>query len=88
MLVWEGRSVRVGPVATGDVVTVTFPIFTRTVKENISSTEYTMEIRGNTVVSMTPGGQNGPLYRREHMKADKAPTTKVKRFVTAQPLLW
>jgi hypothetical protein len=37
---------------------------------------------------MSPLGENIPLYSREYMKADRAPTIKVKRFVAEQSLLW
>jgi hypothetical protein len=86
---WDGRYVRtIAPVNPGDVVVLQFPIETQTVKQTIASTPYTLEIKGNTVVSISPGGENGPLYRREYMKADAAPTTQVKRFVAEQALLW
>jgi hypothetical protein len=87
-ILWEGRYVRTGSVSPNDRLVVSFPIFTRTVKETIAGTDYTMEIRGNTVVSISPGGQNIPLYRREYLRADMAPTTKLKRFVAERPLLW
>jgi hypothetical protein len=87
-LTWAGRYVQTGPVNPGDTVVASFPIETRTVKQAIAGTAYTLEIKGNTVVSISPGGENGPLYRREYMKADRAPTTKVKRFVAEQALLW
>jgi hypothetical protein len=54
----------------------------------IAGVAYKLEIRGNTVISMSPGGENMPLYRREHFRADKAPTVKVKRFVAEQTILW
>jgi hypothetical protein len=87
-LTWEGRYVRTGPVNRGDVVVLTFPIETQILKHMIAGETYTLEIKGNTVISISPGGENGPLYRREYMRADIAPTTKVKRFVTEQALLW
>ena len=87
-ILWEGRYVRTGPVNTGDTVVASFPIYTRTVKETIAGTAYTLEIRGNTVVSISPGGENIPLYRREYLRADAAPTLKLKRFVAERSLLW
>jgi hypothetical protein len=88
-LAWEGRYVRtIDPVSAGDVVVLQFPIELQTVKQTIAGTPYVLEIKGNTVVSISPGGENGPLYRREYMKADKAPTTRLKRFVSEQPVLW
>ena len=87
-VVWEGRYVRTGLANDGDVVAVSFPIEIKTVKKMIAGNDYTLEIKGNTVVSVSPGGENGPLYRREYMKADKAPSVKVKRFVAEQSILW
>jgi DUF1680 family protein len=87
-LTWEGRYVRTGPVNQGDVVVLLFPISTQTVKQMIAGVQYTLEIKGNTVVSISPGGENGPLYRREHYRADTAPTIKVRRFVAEQSILW
>jgi hypothetical protein len=88
-LVWDGRYVRtLESINTGDVIVFSFPIELRTVRATIADTDYTLEIRGNTVVSISPGGENGPLYRREYMKADRAPTVKVSRFIAQQSLIW
>jgi DUF1680 family protein len=87
-LTWEGRYVRSGPVNRGERMVLSFPIVTQTVKQMIAGTVYTLEIKGNTVVSISPAGENGPLYRREYMRADVTPTVKVKRFVADQPLFW
>jgi Beta-L-arabinofuranosidase, GH127 len=87
-LTWEGRYVRTGAVNPGDTVVLSFPIETQTVKQTIAGTAYTLEIKGNTVVSISPGGENGPLYRREYLRAENAPTMKVRRFVAGQALLW
>jgi Beta-L-arabinofuranosidase, GH127 len=87
-LTWEGRWVRIGFVNPGDTVVLRFPIEIQTVKQTIAGTAYTLEIKGNTVVSISPGGENGPLYQREYMKANDAPSTKVKRFVVDRALLW
>jgi len=87
--VWDGRYVRtIDSLRPGDLVTVSFAVPFQTVKTTMAGTDYTLEIRGNTVVSISPGGENGPLYQRAYMKADKAPTTKVKRFISERPILW
>jgi hypothetical protein len=87
-LVWEGRYVCADAVNAGDRLRVTFPISSRSVRQSIAGVEYTLEIRGNTVVSMSPGGENIPLYKREYLKADKAPTVTVKRFVSQESVRW
>ena len=87
-LLWVGRYVQTGSVNPGDTVVLSFPIATQTVRQTIAGTAYTMQIRGNTVVSMSPGGENGPLYRREYFMAEKAPMKRFKRFVAEQAILW
>lgn len=87
-LIWEGRYVRSGPVVAGDVVAVSFPIETRNETRTIAGISYSMQIRGNTVVSISPGGENIPLYKRERFLQDKAPTVKVHRFVSDQNITW
>jgi hypothetical protein len=87
-LTWEGRYVRTGPANPGERIVLSFPIETRTVKQTIAGTAYTLSIKGNTVISISPGGENGPLYRREYLGADNAPTIKVHRFISQQNLIW
>jgi len=87
-ITWAGRYVQTGSAHPGDRIVITFPIETQTVKQTIAGTAYTLETKGNTVISISPGGENGPLYRREYMRADNAPPLKVKRFVAEQALIW
>jgi hypothetical protein len=87
-LAWEGRYVRTGHVGAGDVVAVSFPINTRNETQTIAGVSYRLQIRGNTVVSISPGGENMPLYQRERFLQDRAPMVKVKRFVSDQNIIW
>ena len=54
---WEGRYAHVGDVKPGDKVAVTFPIEERTVKEKMWGLDYTMIIKGNSVVFIDPPGK-------------------------------
>jgi Beta-L-arabinofuranosidase, GH127 len=85
---WKGRYVNLGAVKQGETIELTFPIATRKVTELIGSRHYTLEIRGNTVISVDPPGKNGALYERAHYKADEAPWRKVQRFVPAVEINW
>ena len=93
---WEGRYVDVGPAKPGDSVVVTFPNYPfkgfsqseRTVKERIGLVTYTLTLRGNTVVSIDPPGQNGALYERAAYRGGKVPWRKVQRFVPEQLIRW
>ena len=78
---WEGRYAQVGAVQPGDVVTLTFPIAERTVKETIAGVEYTLIIKGNEVVHIDPPGRVYPLYQRAHYRENQVRWVKRKRFV-------
>ena len=52
--------------------------------------KFTFHFKGNTVIDISPRpeGKSYPLYMRDHFKTDKAPSRKVKRFVTGLSLDW
>ena len=85
---WEGRYVNLGSAKSGETLTVTFPMPMRKTKATIGAVDYTLELKGNTVVSIDPPGQNGPLYQRSYFKADQAPTRTLVRFVPENPIEW
>lgn len=84
---WQGRYAQVGGVKPGDAVTLTFPISERTVKETLYGTEYTMTIKGNSVVAMDPPGKYYPFYQRAHYRENEVRWVKRKQFVSARPSL-
>jgi hypothetical protein len=89
VLHWEGRYVNLGSAKPGDALTVTFPIPERTVKEKIGPATYTLRIRGNTVVSIDPGGKNGPLYQdRDKYRKSEVAMLDLKRFVPEEEIRW
>jgi hypothetical protein len=49
-----------------------------------------MHFRGNTLVDVSPRlqGPGYPVYLRDYMKKDKAPTKKVSRFVPDKTIGW
>jgi hypothetical protein len=53
-------------------------------------TEYVCRFRGNTLVEIGPRDQGPgyPLYLRDHLKSDRAPLTKVVRYVPSRLLAW
>jgi len=86
---WVGRYVSAGAAQPGDVVSLTFPIEERTVKEKIGPESYTLVIKGNTVVSIDPAGKNGPLYQgREKYRTSEVAWRQAKRFVPEQEIVW
>jgi hypothetical protein len=61
-------------------------IDTRNETRTIADVSYSLQIRGNTVVSIFPGRENMPLYKRERFLQDKVPMVKVDRFVSDQDI--
>lgn len=88
LVTWEGRYLNLGSAHPGEVLIATFPISTRRTTEIIGDVPYTLNIKGNTVVSIDPPGKNGPLYERNHYLAAQAPMHKVERFIPDKPIKW
>ncbi|RKZ71850.1 MAG: hypothetical protein DRQ57_18130 [Gammaproteobacteria bacterium] len=85
---WEGRYLNLESVKKGDEVEVSFPIEERTVEQRIGGIDYTLIIKGNTVVHIDPPGKNCPLYQREHFRSNKAKLKKTKRFIPDKIINW
>jgi hypothetical protein len=85
---WQGRYVDIGAVKPGDKVEMKFPIAERTVKERIGNQDYTIVIRGNTVISIDPPGKNGPLYQDRKKYQAAMAWKEVARFVPEQDIRW
>ena len=85
---WEERYLNLGNAKPGDVLAVSFPIPLRQSRVTIGGVAYTLGIKGNTITSIDPPGQNGPLYQRSYYLASEAPRRKVERFIPETPILW
>src|SRR5262245_36425273 len=83
-------AVRVGrnlllDVQKGDVIELNFPVPSRTDKYTIHGKVYQIQFRGSTVVEIDNRDTSSnliPIYRREAMKATRAPVHTVTRFVS------
>jgi hypothetical protein len=85
---WEGRYINIGPVKSGDKLTISFPISERTVaNQKIGNRVYSLVLRGNTVVSIDPPGEHCPMYTRSY-RADTVPQRAVRRFLSNQQIDW
>ena len=62
---WAGRYVVVEGASPGDTIRLDFPIPARTVEETIGDIDYTLRLRGNNVVSISPPGKNYPFYQEK-----------------------
>ena len=87
-LSWEGRYARVGEVRAEDQVSVCFPIAERTEEVSIEKHRYTLILRGNEVVKITPPGEYCPLYQRDHYRHDDTRWRKMTRFVPEEQIFW
>lgn len=85
---WQGRYVNAGAAQSGEVIELSFPISTRTVRETIGTRNYTLEIKGNTVVSVDPPGSYAAIYQRTHYRAEEAPMRRIQRFIADAELAW
>lgn len=83
-LKWKDRYAQVGQVKSGGVVVVTFPIEERTVKEKMWGTDFTMIIKGNSVVFIDPPGKYYPFYQRDHYRQNQVRWVKRRQFVADQ----
>ena len=79
----QGRYALIGYVKSGDLVTITFPIFERTVNTTIGNIPYTLIIKGNDVVSINPPGKWYPFYQREKYRENHVYWVNRERFVPA-----
>ena len=84
---WNDRFADVGDVKSGDVVTITFPIEERTVTERMWGVDYTMVIKGNSVVFIDPPGKYYPFYQRDHYRQNQVRWVKRKQFVASKPTI-
>jgi len=86
---WEGRYLDLGAAKPGDRAVLIFPISERQVRERIGPETYSLVIKGNTVISIDPPGQNGPLYQdRTLYSKDQVKWRNVKRFVPDEIIEW
>jgi len=81
---WSGRYAQVGEVKPGDAVTLQWPIGERIVREKLWATDYTLILKGNTVVLIDPPGRYYPFYQRDHYREDRVRWVRRERFVASR----
>jgi hypothetical protein len=86
---WSGRYASVGYVHSGDCVSLRLPISERTVQgHRIGNQTYTLVLKGSTVVSINPAGEQCPMYRRAGYRANAAPLRLAWRFLADERIVW
>jgi hypothetical protein len=65
-----------------------FPVVERTLHRRIKSNEYTVVLRGFTVVELLPRPEVTPLFERSRCRQPQAPVKQVSRFVTDLRIAW
>jgi hypothetical protein len=92
-LTFKGRYALVGEVDKDQVATLNFPIPVQTHKVLIQGppageVEYTLVMRGNSVVSIDPPGEYMPYYQRGHYRTGETLYRKVTRYIPKDQLDW
>jgi len=86
---WEGRYLALGSAEPGQSIVLTFPLEKRTVIERIGPEKYNLVMKGTSVISIDPGGKNGPLYAdRGRYNGEEVQWRKLSRFVADDPIAW
>ncbi|RKZ72810.1 MAG: hypothetical protein DRQ57_16315, partial [Gammaproteobacteria bacterium] len=78
---FSGRYAQLGDVNAGQTATLSFPISERDEKTTIMGKEYSLRIKGNTVIGISPQGQHCPIYQRAHYRENSTRWHKVNRFL-------
>lgn len=93
---WVGNNLLCNDLAADEEITISFPMQERIEKAALYGVEYTLTLRGNTVVDIKPGSTPEeylkagcyPFYVRDDMKGIKAPMKTKERFVSSVILPW
>jgi hypothetical protein len=85
---WDSRYMDLGKIKKGKQVQIKFPISERVQKEKMGGVEYTLLIKGSTVISLDPPGKYCPLYKRDYYRNNYTPWRKVTRFVSDEPIAY
>ena len=67
---WLDGYVHVDGLATGQVVTIRFPLREQDERVSVLGDQYLVSWRGDTVMAIDPPGRVGPLYRRRESPGD------------------
>ena len=91
-LSWVGSYLVVDRVKGKSVIELNFPVAEQTIKRTAFGTQYTIHMRGNTVVDVSPRDTSPATYKmylRNHLKTGrKAPMKEVTRFVSSTIPKW
>ena len=92
-LTFDGRYAKIGKVKKGQTASLIMPIRERTQVVPIQGppggvNDYTMIIRGNSVVSIDPPGKYNPLYQGGHYRTGETLYQKVERYIPEDEFPW
>ena len=85
---WKERYLVFGGLASGDKVTITFPMVTETTVYTILGNKVSCTFKGNTLVEIEPEGFGFRTALRDEYKKDRAPMKRVTRYVHPTVLEW
>jgi DUF1680 family protein len=85
----RGRYLDAGAARPGDDIVLRFPISERTVSnQKIGNRTYALVVKGNTVISVDPAGEQCPMYARSQYRGSAAPRRTVRRFLAGDEIAW
>jgi len=85
----RGRYLDAGAAKPGDEIVLRFPISERTVSnQKIGNRTYALVVKGNTVISVDPAGEQCPMYARSQYRGSAAPRRTVRRFLASEEIAW
>ena len=82
--VWNNNYLLVEGLKPGNEVTITFPMVDKTWACTLWGKTYTLQLRGNTVVDISPrehSDRGYPIYQRDPLRAQTAPMVRRTRYV-------
>ena len=89
---WFDRYLRFEGLGPDDILTIEFPLVEKTetwrVKDHVKETVYTLRMKGNTLVEISPPLHPCLYGRRGKYLANEAPMRKVTRYVSEKVLQW
>lgn len=86
---WVGDYVKVSRLKHGDSVALTYPMRSRKTREIIiGGVKYVTEWKGDTVIRISPPGEEYPLYQREGMLSDKTPMREIELYKPEKEIDW
>jgi hypothetical protein len=88
---WLNNYLIISCLSPGDVVTISFPMVEATERYRVGDTDYTCQLKGNTLIDISPRDDRPtvyPTYLRGHYRSGVAPSKAQVRYVSPIAIQW